>query len=111
MPTPGRRYACPNRSRRQAGRTHTVRGMNFDNAEDFIWRNARLIDRLRFQFHFHGGSADAVVAALRPYRNADGGFGNALEPDIRDPSSQTIPTWEAFKLLDEIGRFLAEIEL
>ena len=85
--------------------------MNFDAAEDFVWRNARLIDRLRFQFHFRGGSADAVVAALRPYRNGDGGFGNGLEPDIRDPSRQPIPTWEAFKLLDEIGAFVDQIEL
>lgn len=32
-------------------------------------------------------SADDVVAALAHYQNADGGFGNRLEPDIHHPSS------------------------
>src|SRR6266496_4085610 len=57
-------------------------------AERFTWLNARLIDRLRFAHLFRGGAAAPVVAALRPYQNADGGFGNALEPDFRGPVSQ-----------------------
>ena len=56
-------------------------------AERFTWLNARLIDRLRFAHLFRGGAAAPVVAALRPYQNADGGFGNGLEPDFRGPVS------------------------
>jgi hypothetical protein len=74
-------------------------------AGDFVLREARLLDRARFAFLFGGGLADAVLAALRPYQNADGGFGNALEPDIRGPSSQTVPVEHALRILDEIGRF------
>jgi hypothetical protein len=40
---------------------------------------------------------DAVAA----YRNDDGGFGHALEPDIRDPASQPAATEMALRLMDE----------
>ena len=72
-------------------------------AETFLWRNARLLERLRFAFHFRGGSRDGVVAALRAYQNADGGFGNALEPDIRCPESQPVPVQHALEVLDTVG--------
>jgi hypothetical protein len=77
-------------------------------AEEFIWRNARLLDRARFAFHFRDGSPDAVLAALRPYQNEDGGFGNALEPDIRCPESQPVPVQHALEIMDE-ARFDPEI--
>jgi hypothetical protein len=73
-------------------------------AEDFIWRNARLIDRHRYAYLFRGGSADAVVAALLPYQNPDGGFGNALEPDSRGPSSHPAHLKSSFEILDEVDR-------
>ena len=57
---------------------------NLAAAADFIWRNARLLERHVFSRLFLGGSAKAAVAALLPYQNPDGGFGNGLEPDIRD---------------------------
>ena len=56
-------------------------------AEDFIWRAARLLDRHRYALLFADGSAEAVLEALRGYRNADGGFGHALEPDLRCPAA------------------------
>lgn len=74
-----------------------------NKAETFIWENARLLERRRFAFHFKGGSADAIIDALRPYQNDDGGFGNALEPDIRCPDSQPVPTQHALEFLDEVG--------
>lgn len=72
-------------------------------AEEFIWRNARLLERRLFAYHFNGGSRDEVLAALTAYQNADGGFGNALEPDIRCPDSQPVPTQHALEFLDEVG--------
>ena len=74
-----------------------------DAAERFILRGARLIDRFRFDHLFRGGPATAVVAALRPYANADGGFGNALEPDLRGSGSQPEPVAVALRILDETG--------
>lgn len=75
----------------------------FARAADFIWRNARLLDRQRFARLFLGAPAAPVVAALRAYQNADGGFGNALEPDKRCPASQPVDVEVALRVLDELG--------
>lgn len=72
-------------------------------ATDFIWHNARLLDRRRFACLFLDGDHGPVLTALRAYQNADGGFGNALEPDIRTPLSQPVPVEFALRLLDECG--------
>ena len=61
-----------------------------DRAALFIWGHARLLERTVFAYRFRGGPPDAVVAALRGYRNSDGGFGHALEPDVRAPDSMPV---------------------
>src|ERR1051326_2120056 len=72
-------------------------------AEQFIWKNARLLDRRPFEFQFKGGPAGAVWTALQAYQNEDGGFGNALEPDIRCPDSQPVPSQHALEIMDLLG--------
>ena len=74
----------------------------FERARTYIWSNARLLDRRLFEHLFAGGAPEDVVMALRPYQNADGGFGNALEPDVRAPVSQPVPVEMAFRSLDAI---------
>ncbi|CRK58112.1 hypothetical protein [Alloactinosynnema sp. L-07] len=76
---------------------------SFSRASDFILRTARLLDRRRFDFLFGAGSPDAVLAALAPYRNPDGGYGNALEPDGRGPGSQPVTVLAALNILHEVG--------
>ncbi|WP_028563926.1 hypothetical protein [Paenibacillus pinihumi] len=83
--------------------------MLLSKAHDYMYSNARLLDRRRYEFHFGNGSAEAVIDALRPYQNADGGFGGALEPDIRDPLSQPVPTELALHVMDEVGLFDSRI--
>lgn len=78
-------------------------------ARGFIYGNARLLERRLFAFHFEGGSADAVIAALAPYQNDDGGFGNALEPDKRTPHSQPQDAEIALHVMDEIGVLPPEV--
>lgn len=73
-------------------------------AEQFVWLTARVLEQRRFAYHFQDGTADAVVTALEAYQNADGGFGHALEPDLRGPVSQPLPTGTALRVLDETGR-------
>ncbi len=75
-----------------------------DAAEHFIWLTARVIDQRRFAYLFGDGTADGVLAALDAYRNPDGGYGWALEPDGRGPVSQPIHVLTALEILDEIGR-------
>jgi len=79
------------------------------HAKGFIYENARLIDRRRFEYFFENGSAEAVLTALRGYQNEDGGFGNALEPDIRCPHSQPVATEVALLIMDSIGTYDQEI--
>jgi hypothetical protein len=74
-------------------------------ATDFMWRTARLLERRRYAYLFLDGERQAVPEALRPYQNSDGGFGNGLEPDVRAPVSQPVPTWTALGILDETGSF------
>lgn len=82
---------------------------SLEAAASFLYANGRLLDRRRFEYHFAGGRAEDVLAALRAYQNEDGGFGHALEPDIRSPHSQPVPTEVALAILDEIGSVDAEI--
>lgn len=78
---------------------------DLDRAADFLWRSARLLDRLRFAHLFQGGSRDAVLTALRAYQNPDGGFGHALEPDLRAPGSQPAAVSAAFEILHQVDAF------
>lgn len=76
--------------------------MLYQNARDFIYRNARPLDYVRWQYHFENGSKHAVLNSLAYYQNADGGFGHALEPDAWNPNSSPIQTWAATEILREI---------
>lgn len=81
--------------------------VDLDRAREFVWRNARLLDRHRMEVLLTGSEEARILAltALRAYQNPDGGFGNALEPDLRTPLSQPQPAEYALRTLDEIGRF------
>lgn len=74
-----------------------------EKARLFLYRNGRLIDRKRYEYWFEDGTKEPVIAALRAYQNVDGGFGHALEPDIRCPYSQPVPTEMALAVMDEIN--------
>lgn len=71
-------------------------------ARHFIHANARLIDRHRLAATLDGAPVEPVLAALRAYRNSDGGFGHALEPDVRCPGSQTAATLQALDVLLDV---------
>ncbi len=76
---------------------------SLERAADFLWRNARLLERALFAHRFRNGPAEAVTAAVHAYRNADGGFGNAAEPDVRAPDSMPLHTEIALRALDTAG--------
>jgi hypothetical protein len=76
--------------------------IDLDAAAGFVWRSARLLDRQRFAALTGEGGREPVLAALRAYQNPDGGFGNALEPDLRAPVSLPQPVELAFHVLDEL---------
>ncbi|MCG8480194.1 MAG: hypothetical protein MI724_13945 [Spirochaetales bacterium] len=75
----------------------------FGEAERFLLSEARDLERARFRFHFGGAGREAVLTALAEYQNGDGGFGRALEPDVRAPDSSAYATAIGLATLDEIG--------
>jgi hypothetical protein len=77
--------------------------VNIDAAERFVLANARLLDRHRLAVLVGGAPVAPVLDALRAYRNPDGGFGHALEPDVRGPESEPACTLHALDVLDEVG--------
>ena len=76
---------------------------DLERAAEFMRLNGRLIDRHRFALHFRGGRPEPVLAALRAYENPDGGYGHALEPDLRGEASQPVPAQHALDILNEAG--------
>ena len=74
---------------------------DFNAAAVFVAAGARVLDQRRFQRLFENGQASAVRDAVAAYRNEDGGFGHALEPDCRAPGSQPAATEMALRIMDE----------
>ena len=77
---------------------------DFKAAAAFVAANARVLDRRRFQRLFEDGpvlGVEPVRDAVAAYRNDDGGFGHALEPDCRAPGSQPAAVEMALRVLDE----------
>jgi hypothetical protein len=72
-------------------------------ASVFMATHARLLDRRRLDRLLDDAPADGLLAALAAYRNADGGFGWALEPDLRSPTSQPVGALHAFEVLEVIA--------
>jgi hypothetical protein len=77
--------------------------VDVDSAERFVLANARLLDRHRLAVLLHGAPVAPVLDALRAYRNPDGGFGHALEPDVRAPESEPAAALHALEVLAGIG--------
>jgi hypothetical protein len=68
-------------------------------AEQFLASSARVLEKREFERLFAGGDAAPVRDAVAAYRNRDGGFGQALEPDTRCPGSQPLATDFALRAL------------
>jgi hypothetical protein len=75
----------------------------FVQARRFLRSHARPLDRALFEYRFEAGPPDRVIAELSCYQNADGGFGHALEPDLRTPSSSALCTGIGLHILREVG--------
>ncbi|GAA2405731.1 hypothetical protein [Nonomuraea africana] len=74
--------------------------MDIDKVDSFMAGHARLLDRRRFELMMGRGGRAATLAALEGYRNADGGYGWGLEPDLRSPESQPGAALHAFEVFE-----------
>ncbi len=79
--------------------------MNIDieAARQFIYGHGRVLERHRLATLIDGAPTEPLLTALRAYRNPDGGFGHALEPDVRCPGSQPSATLQALDVMIEAG--------
>jgi hypothetical protein len=68
-------------------------------ARQFMFRTARVLERHRLAVLLDGSPDEPVRDALIAYRNPDGGFGHALEPDVRAPHSEPASTLSALEVL------------
>ncbi len=73
------------------------------HAKIYLTMYGRAVDQARFAFYFEGDKANAVVRALEPYQNDDGGFGHGLEPDLRTAASSAVATQQGLNILREVG--------
>ena len=83
----------------------------FAAGDRFLLSQARLLERRLFATCFLGQPAARVVDALRGYQNDDGGFGHALEPDVRCPASLPIDVETALAALAAAGTVEPEMVL
>jgi hypothetical protein len=72
-------------------------------ARSFMATHARILDRRRFELLFDDADPEPVLAALGAYRNADGGYGHGLEPDLRAAESQPAAALHAFEVFAELA--------
>lgn len=74
----------------------------FDRARLFLRTESRPLERVLFEVHFEAASAERVATELAAFQNRDGGFGRALEPDLRTPSSSALATSIALRILKDL---------
>lgn len=73
-----------------------------NKAKAFVYEHARPLERRLLSYYFREGTAGDVFAELARYQNSDGGFGHALEPDLRLPDSSAIATTVGLQILREL---------
>ncbi|WP_250030800.1 hypothetical protein [Paractinoplanes maris] len=73
--------------------------LDLDAAISFLTTHGRTLERRRLRHLLGEGSADEVLQALDAHRNVDGGYGWALEPDLRSVTSQPVAAMHALEVL------------
>src|SRR3989344_1811847 len=71
---------------------------SFEKAKKWILDNGRPLEKARLHFYFDGGDVKTIHLELEKFQNKDGGFGHALEPDLRTPDSSVLATSLAFQI-------------
>src|SRR5687768_13485136 len=77
--------------------------VSLDKARDFVYQHGVLWERALFAYLFEGGSRERALGCLASYQNEDGGWGHALEHDVRAPVSNAMTTEHALALMREFN--------
>ena len=85
------------------GECENMNKSTFARIRNWMYRNSRPLDLMRWQYHFEDGNKNSVLEVLSAYQNEDGGFGHGLEADSWNPNSAPIHTWVATEILRELN--------
>lgn len=76
---------------------------DFNKAKIFIMNQGRSLEQALCHYHFDNGPKEAVLTELEKFQNDNGGFGKALEPDLRASESSVLCTTFALDILTDLG--------
>lgn len=77
--------------------------MSYMHPKPYLEQYARKLDLYLYEYLFEGADSAPVLKELSVYQNADGGFGHALEADLRLPNSSALATTIALQYLSRIN--------
>lgn len=75
---------------------------SFERVAGFFGEVSRPLDTAVFENRFSEPCEDKILRELKRYQNADGGFGNGLEPDFLLPLSSPLATSVAFQYIVDL---------
>jgi hypothetical protein len=74
----------------------------YKRAQQYLLTYARPLERVMYHHRFGSAAMDDVLIELAHFQNEDGGFGQALEPDLRTPDSSALTTGIGLQLLRDL---------
>ncbi len=69
----------------------------------YLEKYARKLDLCLYGYLFEGADSAPILKELSAYQNTDGGFGHALEADLRLPDSSALATTVALQYLSQVN--------
>ncbi len=70
--------------------------------KSYLQQNARKLDICLYEYLFEGAEPGSLIEELATYQNEDGGFGHALDADLRLPHSSVLATTIALQYLSHV---------
>jgi len=88
---------------REFGNMKRISQGQIQKAVSYLRTYGRPLEQQLYAQAFMAASSQAALEALAAFQNPDGGYGHALEPDIRSNASSVIATSQALGLLRKLG--------
>jgi len=79
-----------------------INNNDYNRILEYVKANGRLLDYYLIM-NLKKDMSFEIISELRKYQNEDGGFGNALEPDLRVPNSSAVATEFAINILQQLN--------
>ena len=80
-----------------------MKNIDLEKIENYLYTKARDVEVAVYNYFYNDFEREFVSYAISMYQNTDGGFGQALNPNILDPNSSVICTYFALDYLYKVG--------